>query len=1095
MLDPLSAKVSVPPQVARAEQPLRQQQPQAPADLPADLVDQLALAGSEEPAPPSPPPTPREQRMSDAAARLREQGRTFLPGQEAAILTSFDQGKEALVRVESGHSVGVPFRSLEDVELYADLLSGTAPQDSKTAQSYQALQGLEDKGSQFFFGRDGAPVFGFLPINSHDTWFRTDAGGAALALKNGEQVRVITGNGELTELSKPTQAGELAARTPEPPAERVELSKLMDRLNTAGLYFMPNQSYPDDLLVTEYGEKYKRDLATQVKSAFGESLPTSPVLQQKKMMDDLAAGERVQVYVDGEYPIYPLLVNKDELRDLAQMRSQPTPEMQQVQKAFTRLTQGKCPVFTRGGDGDYEGATLRATNPEALWLALEDNREVSFLTPTGDLVATSSREEFLDAVYANLGSPENREFAAALRGVEKAGTRFWYPVQGKQVYVDGFDVGALLGKNQAVYRDGPDGAPVPVGAKELAALAQASPAQPPAALDRVDPAQPKTNLFMVYHQPLHDPTGLFTYYDDAVTKLKEAGSNSEVDMVVQHSDLFNKRTHRRDYVQKGALEPLKTLDSRQALSDPQVFENFVYDTVKEFPDRDKVRLMVFGHGGGERGLLDDLVTPPNGQPFVDGMTPEEFADSIHKALDRVEEETGKRPVIDNLVVASCLMGNTSFIDALARRGDVKVVSASPENLMDELLHRPMLEFMQDPATSNADARQFGEKLVDISMAATGFTNSPENRRHALIYGSYDLDPKKNERFRDALGGFFQACLEHPGSAAYVRQDIQDCPGYNIHPAGGPGIGEDQRDLLQVAETVAGDRRVSSGIREAAKKLVEAHSDQVISQKTERGYEGRRGASLLLPLQPERWSFNDQAPTELLRDTPYTDFLKLVMSAPDRRAAHDLAAERLYRKQGQAQVEAISSLEPLQSGKLAQTEQETLSSKAERLPENQPGLGARVLGTAQRVVAAVAGGLVGGALGVGLGALAGGAAGARGHSMTSGGKASQQRVDAAFAPAEPHTVPMQQGQPQPKPEGPKTVWQAMERNSSLSNPLVFAPLEYVGTEVHHKLAYSTGFGFLASLVATPLGAVSGALAGLFEGIALGATAGWQAPKSS
>ena len=37
----------------------------------------------------------------------------------------------------------------------------------------------------------------------------------------------------------------------------------------------------------------------------------------------------------------------------------------------------------------------------------------------------------------------------------------------------------------------------------------------------------------------------------------------------------------------------------------------------------------------------------------------------------------------------------------------------------------------------------------------------------------------------------------------------------------------------VANTLAGDRRVDSGIREAAKKLIEAHSDQVISQESGR----------------------------------------------------------------------------------------------------------------------------------------------------------------------------------------------------------------------------------------------------------------------
>lgn len=387
------------------------------------------------------------------------------------------------------------------------------------------------------------------------------------------------------------------------------------------------------------------------------------------------------------------------------------------------------------------------------------------------------------------------------------------------------------------------------------------------------------NLMMFYHVSPFDPIEKGNY-DDLPRRITDVGSSPQLDIVTMRSDLPNKNNLRVDRAQQGELQELYRLPPETAMSDPKVLENFVYKTVKSNLGDDKIRFLVGGHGGAEKGLLPD--GKHNNSAADMAMPVDKFAGAISKALDRVEQETGKRPKIDNLMLVSCLMGNTSFIHALAQTGDIETLVASPE-LMAGSNPISTFEYLADPKTSKASGREYAQYLVDEWSEAPAMIGGSKETRHADTIGAYDLSPHKAKRFQKALGGFFEAAVAEPKYAEYLKENIAKAPSYGMNPLVNVLFDVDNRDLIQVLDHAGKDARISSPkLKAAMKELKDATEAQVIDQKVSKNYQGRRGPSLYLPL--DSWDFNNKmADTQLLKSVKYREFMNLIFDAPLQRS--------------------------------------------------------------------------------------------------------------------------------------------------------------------------------------------------------------------
>jgi hypothetical protein len=379
------------------------------------------------------------------------------------------------------------------------------------------------------------------------------------------------------------------------------------------------------------------------------------------------------------------------------------------------------------------------------------------------------------------------------------------------------------------------------------------------------------NLFMTYYAAPFDPIKKGNY-DDLPLRLTQVGSSSRVDLVTLHSDLPDKKNLHLDRVQRGKLESLQQMDPKQVLSDPKVFEDFIYHTISDNLSDGRIRLLVGGHGGAEKGLVPD--GKDNNAQADHAMGVDEFSKAITQALDRVQEGTGKRPHIDNLVLCSCLMGNSSLIHALSQNADVGILCASPE-IMQGSSPTSMVEYLNDPKTSKASSEEFARFLVDEIMETPSSPGGSIATHHADTYGAYQIDKAKGVRFQKSLSGFFQACLDSPKDAARIKAAISDCPTYGQNKIVNLMFNVQERDIIQVAEKIAGDARIQSqAVKSACKELIAATEDQVLVQKMTKNYQGRRGPTICMPV--DRFDYDKKfGETELLKSTRYDEFLNLL----------------------------------------------------------------------------------------------------------------------------------------------------------------------------------------------------------------------------
>ncbi len=594
---------------------------------------------------------------------------------------------------------------------------------------------------------------------------------------------------------------------------------------------------------------------------------------------------------------------------------------------------------------------------------------------------------------------------------------------------------------------------------------------------------PSDNLFMVYHVSPFDPINK-GIYDDLVRRMSEVGSSKEIDIVAMHSDLPDKRNLRVDRIQSGSLENLKKLDPETVMSDPKTFENFIFETLMANQSDAKVRLFVGGHGGAEKGLLPD--GKHNNAAANHAMSVDDFAGAIPKALDRVEKETGKRPFIENLMLCSCLMGNTSLIDALAKSGDVGVLCASPE-IMQGASPNSVIEFLHDPKTSKASGEEFAKYLVDTLSEAPTAPGGNKDSHHADTYGAYRLDKNLAENTKKSLDNFFKVALQHPDQAGAIKRAIADCPTYGMNPFINLLFDVDNRDLIQVAERIIADARVSNqDLKEAAQKVVDAAAAQVIEQKVSKNYDGRKGPTIYLPI--DRFDFDEKmAKTGFLQSTDYPKFMEMIFDAPLRRGVQDtfLTEANRYLEAGKEAAAAATTSEKEDDKKTddakapeeAKKESKTWTGPGKGVVQQVHDLeayhgdnGLKKVGRGVRALATAAVGIAGGvalaAVGAVPGAIMGAVLGARagwtGHSVLS----------------------EQYGAGDTSPAGGNTIKSAVK----LAGQAALFPMEAVGLRVNDKVGFQAGT-LAGRLVGSLAGLVGGALGGALGGGAVGFVPGF------
>jgi hypothetical protein len=601
-----------------------------------------------------------------------------------------------------------------------------------------------------------------------------------------------------------------------------------------------------------------------------------------------------------------------------------------------------------------------------------------------------------------------------------------------------------------------------------------------------DASQPSDNLFMVYSVSPFDPIKKGVY-DDLMLRLTDVGSSPEIDIVAMHSDLPEKRNLRVDRVQPGKLESLKQMPPETVMSDPKVFEDFIAETLLANQTDGKIRLFVGGHGGAEKGLLPD--GKHNNADANHAMSVDAFAEAIHKAVDRVEAETGKRPFIDNLMLCSCLMGNTSFIDALSQTGDIGVLCASPE-LMQGSNPNSVVEFLHDPKTSKSSGEEFAKFLVDTISEAPSAPGGSKESHHADTYGAYRLDKRLARQFRDSSEAFFQACLDNPKEAAAIKRAIASTPTYGINPFLNLMFDVDNRDVIQVAERIMKDARVTDPkIKEACKNLIEAAEAQVITQKVSENYTGRRGPTIYLPV--DRFDYDEKmGSTAFLKGTSYDKFVEMIFDAPLTRGVQDTflaeanrwmeatkeaAAKNPAPAQEEEEKKVEESDESTETKKTAATKgakSPKITEEVHSLEQQREGAPLASLGRVARGLVRLTGGLasglvgaaIGGITGVVVGGLLGARAGFTGHS---------KHAQAYGADEDASTGNLA----------------SLRKGWSLVKQAVLFPVEATGLRVNDAVGFRLG-KWPGRISGTLAGAVGGALGGGLVGAGLGSIPGFK-----
>lgn len=656
-------------------------------------------------------------------------------------------------------------------------------------------------------------------------WLDTDAAGATILLQRGEQVVALDRYGEVVKLDKPAEATALRDAPPVPDATRDEVVTILKALEERGFQVAPEEVLPEDLKVTDIVGMAKHKISDTVRGMLTND-PTHDPLQQKRLAIDALASNGVIT--------------------LAPPASAGTPEDE---------------------DGPEPGAL---DLPSARPLDLAQLRDVAAIL---DGRPTPVQQQFFDDMKTLRETRKPHVFSRETASVDRGALHKANDLVAWLNMKAGGEIVLLNTDGTLAHLDSPD------QVHEYVATGKVThPAAPP-----VDPDAPKTNLLMLYYDAPFDPAQKGGIYEDTPLRAASVGSNAQLDLVTLRSDLPQKQNLRSEYLQPEDMQLIQKLDPATLMNNPQTLENFVYQSLKAHPDDKHYRLMVAGHGGAELGLLPD--GDENNASAHGAMSVDDFADAVHRGLGRFNQETGQERKIDNLVVGSCLMGNTSFIHALAKRGDICVLSASPETLMGNDPN-VIFQYLADPKTADRSAQEFASDMVELLEGASAFPGGRKNLQFADTFGAYDLSPDKGKKLEDSLSRLFQAVLDAPQNAKYVKEDIAACATYGVNRILNFQLGINQRDVIEVAERILGDARIKTDeIKAAAREVVASTESVVLKQKMSERYSSRRGPTLYLPIEP--FAVDQRLmQTSLLKSTKFAEFTKLVTEQPVNRSLLD-----------------------------------------------------------------------------------------------------------------------------------------------------------------------------------------------------------------
>ncbi|MBI4422515.1 MAG: hypothetical protein HY554_02240 [Elusimicrobia bacterium] len=325
------------------------------------------------------------------------------------------------------------------------------------------------------------------------------------------------------------------------------------------------------------------------------------------------------------------------------------------------------------------------------------------------------------------------------------------PVTGRVLYA------ALLEKAEIVLLY-PDGTLTAVRSlRDLERRAKAAPAKTPF----VGAGREKDSLVLVYQAAPFDaasPLG----YDATVLEAMKVGSNKHADIVFFRSDLPTKTSLLFERIGKGRVQTIAKEGPGALMNDPATLKHFLVESVRRFPKHENIRLIVSGHGGAEKGLLPD---GEGNDPSANGaMSVDAFGGAVRSALRELKKDFGLTKKISNVVLMSCLMGNSSFIYSLSRGDLIGVLSASPEVLVGNV-PRALFEYAASPEGSAADAKTFGIEaakkiLVSGVFNSEGADIGSKGLHFANIYGAYDLASSLSNRLAGSLRELTSLLIEH-----------------------------------------------------------------------------------------------------------------------------------------------------------------------------------------------------------------------------------------------------------------------------------------------------------------------------------------------
>lgn len=372
-------------------------------------------------------------------------------------------------------------------------------------------------------------------------------------------------------------------------------------------------------------------------------------------------------------------------------------------------------------------------------------------------------------------------------------------------------------------------------------------------LQNLPDMRPKQNLQMCYYVSPFDPVGTSEPMRKVLYELAGIGlydlqplvhtksSNGNTHDVIFRSDLPGKKNLRLEIVENGSMNLIKKAPPETMMSDPDILSDFVYNMLKTFPDDKHIRFIAAGHGGADVGLLPD--DPVGGSAEVHKhpiMGVDSFAKAIHEGIEKAEKETGKTFKIDNIVLNSCLMANSSFIYALSKYGDISFLNASAAPVSGSP-PQESFEYLSKPENTDASAEKFAKDMVDIMingkflMPEVPGDDKSASSDFALTYGAYRLDPEKNKVFSEKVKNMFNIGSSHTDEEFFsvIKDIIFNCPlSAQNTPMPGP---YKQRDLVLFCRNIISDKRINDEeFKKAAKEVIDAVSDFVVVQKGKKG---------------------------------------------------------------------------------------------------------------------------------------------------------------------------------------------------------------------------------------------------------------------